>query len=78
MRIVIENLPQDVSEGEIREALGPFAPLEKIALVKENNIPVALIEVEVTRDRAEALATRINGRIYKDQKLRAWVPLWEG
>ena len=75
MRIVIENLRQDVSEDEIREALSPFAPIEKIALIKEGSAPLAVIAMEMTRTQAEALAIRIDGFIHKGQDLRAWVPL---
>ncbi len=76
MRILIENLRQDVSEDEIRAALSPFAPVEKIALIKEGSMPAAAIEMEMmTRTQAEVLAMRIDGLIYKGQELRAWVPL---
>ncbi len=75
MRIVIENLRQDVSEDEIREALSPFAPIEKITLIKEGSTPVAIIAMEMTHRQAEALAIRIDGFIHKGQELRAWVPL---
>ena len=75
MRIMIENLRQDASEDEIRAALSPFAPVEKIALIKEGSAPLAVIEVEMTRTQAEVLAMRIDGLIHKGQELRAWVPL---
>jgi RNA recognition motif-containing protein len=74
MRIVIGNLPDTVSEEGIREALSAFAPVEKIKLVKEGATPSALIEMEMTRAQAEALAKRIHGRSYEGQQLRAWVP----
>ena len=74
MRIVIGNLPDDVSEESIREALKPFAPVEKVKLVKESGTPSAVIEMEMTRASAEALAKRISGRIYQGRDLRAWVP----
>jgi RNA recognition motif-containing protein len=74
MRIVIGNLPDDVSEDSIREALKPFAPVERIKLVKESGTPSAVIEMEMTRASAEALAKRISGRIYQGRDLRAWVP----
>jgi hypothetical protein len=77
MRIVIGNLPDDVSEDGIRGALSPFAPIDKIKLVKEGDTPSALIEMEMTREQAEALAKRIHGRIYKGRELRAWVPLMD-
>ena len=75
MRIVIENLRQDVSEDEIREALSPFAPVEKITLIKEGSAPLAVIAMEMTHRQAEALAMRIDGLSHKGQELRAWVPL---
>ena len=74
MRIVIGNLPDDVSEDGIREALSPFAPVDKIMLVHESGTPSALIEMEMTRPQAEALAKRIQGRLYQGRELRAWVP----
>jgi RNA recognition motif-containing protein len=77
MRIVVGNLPDDVSEEGIRAALSPFAPVEKIKLVKESGTPSALIEMEVTRADAEALAKRIHGRMYQGRELRAWVPVMD-
>ena len=74
MRIVIGNLPDDASEESIREALKPFAPVEKVKLVKESGAPSAVIEMEMTRASAEALAKRISGRIFQGRGLRAWVP----
>lgn len=75
MRIVIANLPDDVSEEGIREALRAFAPVESIKLIKESGTPSALIEAEMTRPAAEALAKRIQGRMYQGRELRAWVPV---
>jgi RNA recognition motif-containing protein len=79
MRIVIGNLPDDVSEDAIREALSPFAPVDKIKLANESGTPSAVIEMEMTRAKAEALAQRIQGRLYQGRTLRAWVPVmgWE-
>lgn len=77
MRIVVGNLPDDVTEEGIREALGQFAPVDKILLLKESGTPSAVIEMEMTRDQAEALAKRIHGRIFHGRDLRAWVPLMD-
>ena len=74
MRIVIGNLPDDVTEESIKEALKPFAPVEKIKLVKDSGAPTAVIEATLGRPQAEALAKRIAGRIYKGKPLNAWVP----
>jgi RNA recognition motif-containing protein len=75
MRIVIGNLPDAVTEEGIREALSPFAPVDKIMLVKESGTPSAVIQTDMTRAQAEALAKRIHGRIFHGRELRAWVPL---
>jgi len=77
MKIVIGNLPDDVSEAGIREALSAFAPVEKIRLVKESGTPSALIEMEIMRVEAEMLAQRISGRLYHGRELRAWVPIMD-
>ncbi len=79
MRIVIGNLPEDITEQAIQTALGQFAPVEKIKLVKESGQPSAVIEMEMTRAAAETLAKRIAGRIYQGRPLNAWVPSmkWE-
>jgi len=74
MRIVIGNLPDDVSEESIQEALSPFAPVENIKLVHESGAPTAIIELETTRPHAENLANRIRGRLYQGKPLNAWVP----
>ena len=74
MRIVIGNLPDDVTEENIREALSAFAPVENIKLYHESGKPMALIELETTHAHAELLANRIRGRLYHGQPLNAWVP----
>jgi RNA recognition motif. (a.k.a. RRM, RBD, or RNP domain) len=78
-RIVIGNLPDDVSEEQIRETLRPFAPAEKVTLIKESGTPTAIIETGTSREQATALATRINGRLHHGRALTAWVPTmgWE-
>ena len=77
MRIVIGNLPDDVTEEGIQDALSAFAPVEAIRLYKETGAPTALIELETTRAHAEVLANRIRGRIYQGRPLNAWVPTME-
>jgi RNA recognition motif-containing protein len=74
MRILIGNLPDDVDEDSIRDALSPFAPVEAIKLVHESGAPTALIELETTRTEAQQLADRIRGRLYQGKPLNAWVP----
>jgi len=75
VRIVVGNLPDDVTEEGIRGVLSQFAPVDKIRLTKESGAPSAIIELETSRPYAESLAKRIDGRIYQGRPLRAWVPL---
>jgi RNA recognition motif-containing protein len=74
MRIVIGNLPDDVDEDGIRDALSPFAPVEAISLVHESGAPTAVIALETTHAHAEQLAVRIRGRLFHGRPLTAWVP----
>jgi len=74
VRIVIGNLPDDVTEEGIREALGSFAQADRIRLANESGAPTAVIQVNLPRAQAEALAKRIHGRSYRGRLLRAWVP----
>ena len=77
MRILIGNLPDEVSEEGIREALSAFAPVDAIKLFNESGKPTALIELETSHEHAEALAKRIQGRIYQGRPLNAWVPIMD-
>jgi len=77
MRILVGNLPDDITEEAIRDALSDIAPVNSIKLVPEGGAPSAMIEVEMSRADAEALARRIHGRIYQGRDLRAWVPLMD-
>jgi len=77
MRILVGNLPDDVTQDGIREALSAFAPVEAIKLFNESGTPTALIELETSREQAETLAKRIQGRVYKGRELRAWVPVMD-
>jgi hypothetical protein len=77
MRILIGNLPDEVSEEGIREALSAFAPVDAIKLFNESGKPTALIELDTSREHAEALAKRIQGRIYQGRPLNAWVPIMD-
>ena len=75
MKIVIGNLPDDSTEESLREALGGIAEIGSILLLNESGTPSAVIEMEMSRMQADALAKRIHGRIYRGRDLRAWVPL---
>ncbi len=71
MRILIGNLPDDVTQEGLGEILSAFATVEAITLFKESGTPTAHIELQTSREHAEALAKRIQGRIYNGRELSA-------
>jgi len=77
MRIVIDNLPDDVTEEGIREALSAFASVEAIKLFHDSGKPLVLIELEGSREHAESRANLIAGRSYKGRILNAWAPVMD-
>jgi hypothetical protein len=78
MRIVIDNLPDDVTEEGIREALSAFASVEAIKLFHDSGKPLVLIELEgSSREYAESLAHLIAGRTYNGRILNAWAPVMD-
>ena len=77
MRIVIGNLPDDVTEEAIQAALSAFAPVNAITLSQESGAPSAIIEMDMQKAEADALAKRIQGRLFQGRELRAWVPIMD-
>jgi hypothetical protein len=79
VRIVIGNIPDDSTEDSLREALSGLATVEKVSINREGSPPTAVVEVDLSRFQADALAKRIQGRMYKGRSLTAWVPTfgWE-
>jgi len=77
MRIVIGNLPDDATEEAIQEALSAFAPVNAITLSHESGTPSAIIEMDMKKSEADALAKRIQGRMFQGRELRAWVPIMD-
>ena len=75
MKIVVGNLPDDITEDAVREALRVYAPVESISLITGSGTPTAVIDLQITRAQAEDLAKRIQGRLRQGRQLRAWVPL---
>ena len=76
---MIGNIPDDSTEDSLREALRDVAHCDAVTINRDGSAPTAIIEVVMTRDKAQALAKRIQGRLYKGQPLTAWVPSmgWE-
>lgn len=77
MRIVVGNLPDDITQELIQDELGAFAPVGAIKLVHESGTPSAVIEMDMSKAEADALAKRIQGRVYQGRELRAWVPIMD-
>ena len=79
MRLVIGNIPDDSTEDSLREALRDVALCETITINRDGSAPTAIIEVVMTREQAQGLAKRIQGKSYKGRPLTAWVPAmgWE-
>jgi hypothetical protein len=77
MRIMIGNLPADATEEGVAESLGLVAPVGRVTMVREPDPanPLAIVQIALSREDADALARRIEGRIYKGKPLTAWVPL---
>ena len=75
MLMVVGNLPDDITEAGIREALGADAPVDRIKLLKEGLAPFALVEIRMTAEPARGLARRVHGSVYGGRALTAWLPL---
>ena len=71
---MIGNLPDDVTEEGIQEALSAFVPMESVKLFREGGAPSVMIETDMGQLQAEALAKRLQGRIYQGRALNAWIP----
>ena len=77
MKIVISNLPDEASEEGVGEALSGIAPVNSVRVVVEGNAPLAIIDMDMTREQAEKLADRIKARMYRGRPLQASVPLMD-
>jgi len=74
VQIVVGNVPDDSTEDSLREALRDLALCETVTINRDGSAPTAIIEVIMTREQAQNLAKRIQGRLYKGRSLTAWVP----
>ncbi len=74
MRLVVGNIPDDSTEDSLREALLDVARCETVTINRDGSTLTAIIEVAMTREQAQALAKRLQGRMYKGRPLTAWVP----
>jgi hypothetical protein len=79
LHILVGNLPPDVSEDEIQEALADLGFELTVRLFREGSaerVTAQLTFAGMTRGVAEKLAARLNGRQYRGRVLKAYVPLF--
>lgn len=77
--VLVGNLPPDVHEDDLHDALEGLGYELDIKLIREGDEEkvMAVVRFEgMTRNVAEDLAAKINGRISKGRELRAYVPLF--
>jgi RNA recognition motif-containing protein len=79
-RILVGNLPPDVTEEEIEQVArdgGAKAPHVTLNREGDPDKVGAVVELpNLDRAGADAIASRINGSRYKDRSLTAYVPLF--
>lgn len=79
-KIMIGNLPQDVTVEEITRVLED-AGIERLQLTLNNEgdatrVTAVLDLADADRPTADRIATRINGTRYRERTLTAYVPLF--
>ena len=76
MNVLIRNLPGDVSEEEVMEALKEAGvPVEDLTFTNEGNqeLGTVIVSMDTSHAGATALAKMVNGKLWKDRRLEALV-----
>ncbi len=76
MNVVIRNLPGDVSEQEVMEALKEAGvPVEELTFTNEGNpeLGTVIVSMDTSHAGANALAKMVNGKLWKGRRLEAQV-----
>ncbi len=76
MNVLIRNLPGDVSEEEVMEALKEAGvPVEGLTFTNEGNqeLGTVIVSMDTSHAGATALAKMVNGKLWKDRRLEALV-----
>ena len=78
MRILLTNLPGEVTEGAIRAAHEKFFPVHAIEIFREGNeqAPTAIVDVVSDRMSAEEAAKKIHGTLVHGLEVHASVPVF--
>jgi RNA recognition motif-containing protein len=78
--ILIRNLPDDITEEAVREAVGHYLPVTKVEIVPDPNEMTsdkqAVLHAEIPTFEAEAFAQRFNGRIVQGRQVRVTAMLF--
>lgn len=77
--VALGNLPPDVTDEDIHEELEHLGYELSIHMERSGNEDrvTAIITFDgMTRNAAEKLAEQLNGMLYRDRTLRAYVPLF--
>lgn len=77
--ILVGNLPSDVQEDDVLDALEGLGYELSVSLKREGDAEKVLAVVRfdgMTRGVAEKLAQRIQGMLWRDRTLTAYVPLF--
>lgn len=77
--ILVSNLPPDVAEEDVEDALEHLGYDLSVSLVREGSPDkvTAVIKFSgMTRSTAQTLADRIDGMPWRNRYLRAYVPLF--
>ena len=76
MNVLISNLPGNVSEEEVREALKEIgAPVEELTFTNEGDQEqgTLIVSMDTSHAGANALAKMVNGKLWKGRRLEALV-----
>ena len=72
--ILIRNLPDDITEEALREALGQHLPVGKLEIMPDPNETTsdkqAVVHADIPKFEADAFAQRFNGRIIQGREVR--------
>lgn len=79
IRVALGNLPPDVTEDDIHDELEHLGYEFEIFLERSGNedrVTAVITFDGMTRNAAKKLAQQLNGMLYRDRTLRAYVPLF--
>ena len=76
MNVLIRNLPGNVTEEEVMEALKESGvPVEELTLTNEGDeeLGTVIVSMDTSHAGANALAKMVNGKLWKGRRLEALV-----